>query len=106
MGEATFTFTAEAKDAKDALYQLAFLMAKDEVWGAGLESFKGKAVWYDVRKTKEDEIIYVERKSRDDAGRIASSTLGTYKQGGYFWHAWKVYDPSTKTETVVKNDDF
>lgn len=107
MGEATYTFTVEAKDAKDALFQLAFLMDKDEVWGAGMESFKGRQVYYKVRKTKDDDIIYVERKCRDEAGRIASSTLGTYKQGGYFWKAWEIYDPSGQTpKTEVANDDF
>lgn len=95
MGEATFTFTAEAKDAKDALFQLAFLMEKDEVptWKEGFESFKDKKVWFSVRKTKDDKIVYVERKCRDDKGRFATSTLGSYKEGGHFWHQWEIYNP-------------
>jgi hypothetical protein len=103
MGEATFTFTFEGTDLKDALFKASFLMDKDDVWGVGFESFKNKPVWYKVRKTKEGDLIYVERKCRDEAGRIASSTLGTYKQGGYFWHAWELYDPATAT--VTKADD-
>jgi hypothetical protein len=106
MGEATFQFEFEGTDLKDALFKASFLMDKDDVWGAGMESFKGRPVWYKVRKTKEGDLIYVERKCRDEAGRIASSNLGTYKQGGYFWHAWEIYDPNTASIKKVDDNDF
>jgi len=97
MGNATFQFQFEGSTLPEALHKAAFLMDGDNVWGAGLESFKDKAVWFSARKTKEGDYIYVERKSRDDAGRIASSTMGTYKDGGHFWKSWEVYDPSNET---------
>jgi len=106
MGEATFKFEFEGTDLKEALFKASFLMAKDDVWGAGLESFKGKPVWFNVRKTKEGDLIYVERKCRDEAGRIASSNLGTYKQGGYFWKSWELYDPTTATIHKEDETDF
>ena len=38
MGDATFSFSIEGSDLKDCLFKSAFLMDKDEVWGAGMES--------------------------------------------------------------------
>lgn len=105
MGDAMFTFTFDGSDIKEALFKAAFLMDKDEVWGAGMESFKGRPVWFNVRKTKEGDLIYVERKCRDESGRIATSTMGTYKNGGYFWHQWEIYDPNNASHKVVPNDE-
>lgn len=112
MGDVNVTFTAEGKDAKEALFNLAFLMDKDEVWIKERplhEKFVSRPVWYEVRKT-DDDLVYVKRKSRSADGLIASSTLGTYKKGGYFWHKWEVFDP-IKNEVIYppkeeKNDDF
>lgn len=105
MGNATFNFEFEGNNLKDCLHKASFLMDSDTVWGAGLESFKDKPVWFSVRKAKSDngEFIYVERKARDEAGRIASSNLGEYKEGGFFWKSWEVYDPANK---VADSDDF
>lgn len=106
MGNATFKFEFEGSTLPDALYKASFLMDNDNVWGAGLESFKDKPVWFSVRKTKEGDFIYVERKSRDADGRIASSTLGTYKDGGHFWKSWEVYDPNNQTPKKAESDDL
>lgn len=97
MGNADFEFEFDGSNLPEALYKASFLMDKDNVWGAGFESFKDKPVWFSVRKTKEGDFVYVERKSRDDAGRFATSTMGTYKDGGHFWKAWELYDPNNST---------
>ena len=93
MGEATFQFTFQGDDIKEAMYKAAFLMDKDHCW---LDGFKDQPVWFDVReaKTNDGEFIYIKRKCRSaDGNRIASSTLGEYKGGkGYFWNKWEVWN--------------
>lgn len=108
MGGATFNFTFDGSDLKDALHKASFLMEEDKVptWKEGFESFKDKKVWFSVRKTKDDKIVYVERKCRDDKGRFATSTLGSYKEGGYFWHQWEIYNPDVPKGVDKPRDDF
>lgn len=96
IGEATYNFTFEGSDLKTTLLKCGFLMEEDKVptWKEGFESFKDKKVWFNVRKTKDGKYTYIERKCRDDKGRFATSTLGTYEGGdGYFWHQWEIYNP-------------
>jgi hypothetical protein len=96
MGDATFKFTFEGTDIKDALFKAAFLMDEDKIptWKEELKEFQGQPVVYKVRKTKEGDLVYVERKVYSKTSKnIASSNLGTYKQGGYFWKDWEVFNP-------------
>jgi hypothetical protein len=107
MGDATFTFTFEGTDLKEALFKAAFLLDEDKIptWKEELKEFQGLPVVYKVRKTKEGDLIYVERKVYNPTTKkSATSTLGTYKQGGYFWKDWDVYNPETNTITV--GEDF
>lgn len=105
MGNATFNFEFDGSSLKECLHKSSFLMDNDNVWGAGLESFKDKPVWFKVRKTESGDFIYIERKSRDDNGRIASSSLGEYKDGGFFWKKWEIYDPNGDTPKKVNDYD-
>jgi len=94
MGEAEYTFEFTG-DFKEVMKQSAFLMEKDYCW---LDGFKESQIRYDVREadTANGKFIYVKRKARSTDGRIATSTLGTYQGGGYFWKTWEIYIPQEK----------
>ena len=36
---------------------------------------------------------YIERKARSKEGKWATSTMGEYQDGGFYWKRWEVYDP-------------
>jgi hypothetical protein len=109
IGDVTLELNIEGSDLKDALFKASFLWDEDAVpkYQKELADFVGLPVYWKARKTKEGDIIYVERKCYSKDGRIATSTLGSYKQGGYFWHQWEIYNPDVpKDLDKPRSDDY
>jgi len=97
MGDSTFQFEFEGSSFKEAFHKASFLAEQDYCW---LDGFKESKIQFEARKVKTDngEFIYVKRKAFAD-GKIATSTLGEYQGGGYFWKKWEVYTPDKKEES-------
>lgn len=94
------TFIIDEADHTKSMMLLAFITAPDY---CHLDGFQGKPVKLEGRKVNKDgsSYTYIERKCFDDNGKIASSTMGEYKDGGgYFWHAWKIYDPTAVVKEI------
>jgi hypothetical protein len=105
-GNVEATFHIDEKDDKSALVMLTFLTKPDF---CHLDGFKEAPVKWESRRSKGKEgtpnagktFTYIERKAYATDGRVATSVMGEYQEGGYYWKQWEVYDPKAE-----KNDDF
>lgn len=96
-------FTIDEKEDKDALLMLAFIA---EPMYCHLEGFKGNPVRLQARRAKGKEggehagktFTYIERVCYNDKGERATSVMGEYQEGGYYWKQWEVYKPETHNE--------
>lgn len=90
VGDTQLEVDIEGQSFKEAMLKGAFLFEKDFCW---LDGFQDAPIKWEARKAKSDngEFIYVKRVARTQDGRIATSTLGEYQGGGYFWKGWEEY---------------
>lgn len=107
LGNDTAEFIIDEKDDKKAFEMMTFLATPDHCW---LEGFKDAKVFWEARHAKGKEgtptagqtFIYIERKARSADGKWATSQMGEYQDGGFFWKRWEVYDP----DGTVKKEEF
>lgn len=97
IGDATVQFEVDERDDNKAFAMLAFLTEPDYCW---LKGFEESPIKWNVRKAKGEkgEFTFVERKARSVDGKWATSSMGEYKDGGYFWKKWEVYEPTQKSQ--------
>lgn len=90
---------------KDALLMLAFL---SEPMKCPLEGFKDAPVKLNARRVKGQEgtqnagktFTYIERVAYNPATKQrATSTMGEYQEGGYYWKQWEIYTPDQQTSS-------
>lgn len=92
-------FLIDEKEDKDALLMLAFL---SEPLYCHLDGFKDKAVKLSARRVKGKEgtenagktFTYIQREAYNpETKQRATSVMGEYQEGGYYWKQWEVYTP-------------
>lgn len=94
LGNSEMTFTIEEKDTKDALALASFFTQPDY---CGLcKSRNGDtrySVVWDSNKAQTDDgtFTYIKRKCLNP-NCLATSTMGEYKGGGYFWKKWEIWE--------------
>lgn len=99
IGDAVAKFEIDERDAKDAFVMLSFLTEPDHCYLQGFENAKIK--WQARRaKNEKGEFTYIERKAFSSDGRIATSTMGEYQKGGYYWKKWEIYQPKENLEQI------
>jgi hypothetical protein len=93
-------FVIDEKDEKKAFEMLAFLSTPDYCW---LDGFEDAKVRWECRRAKGKEgtdkagqtFMYIERKARSKDGKWATSQMGEYQDGGFYWKRWEVYEPKS-----------
>lgn len=103
LGNNKIEFNINAKDAKTALSEMTFYTAQDNCY---LDGFQGKPVVWETRKAKGKEgtpnagqtFTYIQRRCYGEGGKIATSQMGEYQDGGFYWKKWEVYNPESKDD--------
>jgi len=87
IGGATVQFGIDEKDDDVALSLVAFLTEPDFCFLCKETKLK-----WEVNKAKTDtgNFTYIKRRCLNPNCR-ATSTMGKYKDGGYFWKNWEIY---------------
>ena len=103
IGNDTVNFTIEEKDNKDGLALMCFLTTKDY---CNLDGFKESPVFWESNKANTDSgtFTYIKRKCFSKDGKIATSTMGEYKEGGYFWKSWEIYVPKDRPAEIPDDE--
>lgn len=104
-------FIIDEKDEERAFEMLSFLATPDYCW---LEGFEDAKVRWECRRAKGKEgtdkagqtFLFIERKARAKDGRWATSQMGKYQGGGFFWKRWEIYDPNAHTSAHVNEDNY
>lgn len=89
IGKVALEVDIDEKDPKEALSQATFFMQPDY---CGL--CKEKNIIWTSNKAKTDSgtFTYIKRRCMNGECK-ATSTMGEYKDGGFFWKQWEIYVP-------------
>lgn len=88
IGGTEFEFQSEEKDDKEALLRAISLATPRTFCNICRDNgMENKRLLARRAETEKGSFIYISVKCKCDA----SSTLGEYKQGGYFWKEYEVY---------------
>lgn len=92
LANSTMQVEIEECQDKEAMLKATFFLTPDI---CGL--CKATNVTWEGRRAKADNgtFLYISRKYMSCA---AQSTMGEYKDGGYFWKKWEVYRGHSETE--------
>jgi len=100
IGDSKLEIETEEKDIKIALANVLLLTQKDKCSKCGSEEIE----FHTNKATTEDgTFIYVKRKCMNKTCN-ASSTMGEYKGGGFFWKEWEIYQPNTTQSMPTDRD--
>jgi hypothetical protein len=99
-GGVEYTLEFDEKDEMDTLNKVIVLANPPRYCNIckGSENFK-----FTSNKDKEGN-IYVNAKCKNGACD-AKAKLGQYKAGGYFWHKFELYQPTSPTASGKSADD-
>lgn len=98
VGNNTVEVEIDEKDPKEEMARMAFWLTPDYCFLC-----KGSNIVWESNKAKTENgtFTYIKRKCINPEcikqnGGVASSTMGEYKEGGYFWKNWEVYKGNGK----------
>jgi hypothetical protein len=89
IGLNTVEIEIDEKTPKDEIAKMCFWLTPDYCFLC-----KGQNIVWETNtaKTADGSFTYIKRKCINPACK-ASSTMGEYKAGGYFWKNWEIYKP-------------
>jgi hypothetical protein len=105
IGANTVQVVIDEKKPKDELAKMCFWLTPDYCFLC-----KGQNIVFEANnaKTADGTFTYIKRKCinpeciQKNGGTCATSTMGEYKDGGFFWKQWEVF----KGKSQVDEDDM
>lgn len=101
LGSSSFQFEVEEKDDKETLLK-AVGLATPRLYCNVCKASGADTKSLNARKSKTDDGEFIYISVRCNCG--ASSTLGSYKSGGYFWKEYEAYEAKPTTPNRTSKD--
>lgn len=103
IGDNAIQIEIDEKDNKEAIAQMTFWATRDiclHEGDDGKRCYSNNIIWESNKaKTNDGTFTYIKRRCLTCG---ATSTMGEYKEGGYFWKPWEIY----KSKDQVSESDL
>lgn len=103
LGSSSFQFEVEEKDDKETLLK-AIGLATPRLYCNVCKASGADTKALNARKSKTDDGEFTYISVRCQCG--ASSTLGSYKSGGYFWKEFEAYEVKTTNPKRLERESI